>query len=93
MKSEGPLPSAMANVAIEYFAPCGLFDDAKTVRRHLLEAFGEELEDVELVQGDGGVFRVQLDDGIVFDGQEEHYDREALLAGVHDRLETPGADA
>lgn len=77
----------MTQVEIEYCVPCGLLDTAQMVQRHLLSEFGEALDRVALVTGEGGVFRVHVDGETVFDGQEESYDRGTFLDHVRDPLD------
>lgn len=78
----------MTEVEIEYCVPCGLLGDATMVQRHLLEEFGEALDRVSLVTGDGGIFEVRVDGEVVLDGQEERYDPETLEGRVADRLDS-----
>lgn len=82
----------MTEVEIEFCVPCGLLQSAQRVQGALLSEFGEGLEAVSLVTGDGGVFKVRVDGEEVFDGQEEEYDEDQLLAEVRKRV-TAGAPA
>lgn len=76
----------MTRVEIEYCVPCGLLDEAVETQRVLLEEFGQRLEGVELVTGDGGVFEVRVDEEVVFDKSEDGYDLEEIKADVERRL-------
>lgn len=78
----------MSKVEIEYCVPCGLLDDAMMVQRHLLTAFGEDLDAVSLVTGQAGVFEVHVEGELVFDGQEEAYEKDALIETVREALQT-----
>lgn len=82
------LPSVMVEVDIEYCVPCGLIDPAVQTQRELLEAFGRDLDGVRLTTGHGGVFRVSVDDELVFD-KDEHgneIDLDAIRAAVDERV-------
>jgi selenoprotein W-related protein len=57
----------MTKVTIEYCVPCGLLDSAIDTERALLEEFGQEIDEVRLRTGHGGVFKIHVDDETVFD--------------------------
>lgn len=76
----------MTEVEIEYCVPCGLLDRAVKVEKSLLEEFGQELEAVRLKTGDGGVFKVRVDDELVYDKDEEGYDENQLKQRVRKHL-------
>lgn len=57
----------MVSVEIEFCVPCGLLDPAVHTQRELLERFGGDLEEVTLKTGHGGVFKVSVEDELVFD--------------------------
>lgn len=57
----------MVVVEIEYCVPCGLLESALHTQRELLGTFGRELDEVRLKPGHGGVFRVAIEDDIIFD--------------------------
>jgi selenoprotein W-related protein len=76
----------MAAVDIEYCVPCGFLPRAEDVQHDLLETFGEELDSVALVTGDHGVFRVTVDDELVFDKEDNEYDIDEITRRVRDRL-------
>lgn len=78
--------SAMTEVEIEYCVPCGLLDRAIEVEKSLLEEFGQDLEAVRLKTGDGGVFKVMVDDELVYDKDEEGYDEDRLKDRVQEHL-------
>ncbi|MFB6302600.1 MAG: SelT/SelW/SelH family protein [Haloferacaceae archaeon] len=80
----------MVTVEIEYCVPCGLIDPAIDTQRELLESFGRDLDGVRLTTGHGGVFKVYVDDELVFD-KDEHgneIDIDAISATVDDRIAT-----
>lgn len=81
-------PDAMVTVEIEYCVPCGLLEPAVTTQRDLLETFGEDLDGVRLTTGDSGVFRVFVDDELVFDKAEHgnDIDLDAISGAVDDRI-------
>lgn len=72
----------MTTVDIEYCVPCGHRERALEVADHLLESFGQELEAVSLVTGDGGVFTVTVDGDLVFDKSDDPYDLDAIADAV-----------
>lgn len=76
----------MTTVAIEYCVPCGHRQRALDVADHLLETFGQELESVSIVTGDGGVFKISVDADVVFDKSEDDYDLDAITANIQDRI-------
>lgn len=76
----------MSEVEIEYCVPCGLLDEAQQTQRALLEEFGQSLESVSLVTGDGGVFRVRVDGEELYDKNNEGYDEDIILDRVRERL-------
>lgn len=76
----------MTAVDIEYCVPCGHRQRALDVADHLLETFGQELDDVSLVTGDGGVFKISVDGDLVFDKSEDEYDLDAITNDVQARV-------
>lgn len=76
----------MTAVDIEYCVPCGHRQRALDVANHLLETFGQELDDVSLVTGDGGVFKISVDGDLVFDKSEDEYDLDAITSDVQARV-------
>ncbi len=78
--------AAMVSVDIEYCVPCGHLDRAADTQRELLETFGRRLDGVRLTTGDGGVFKVAVDDELVWDKAEDGYDLEAIVDAVGDRV-------
>lgn len=76
----------MSTVEIEYCVPCGLLPAAVEVSRTVLERFGANLGELRLVPGEGGVFRVRVDDGVVFDKADEGYDLDSIVDRVSRRM-------
>lgn len=77
----------MTHVEIEYCVPCGHRDNAMQTAEAILEAFGRDLEGVQLTPGDGGVFRVSADGDVVFDKEESGYDLDAIVDDVGSRID------
>ncbi len=75
----------MTDVEIEYCVPCGMLNRAQDVQTALLEEFGQRLDTVALRTGDGGVFRVSVDDERVFDVDDDEYDVDGIVdrVGAH----------
>ena len=80
----------MTRVDIEYCVPCGLLDRAVETERAILEAFGRDVESVQLVPGHGGVFEVSVDGEVVWDkevhGSDPDFD--LIIEAVHERAAT-----
>lgn len=78
----------MVEVEIEYCVPCGLLEPAVTTQRDLLDTFGTDIDGVRLRTGDGGVFKVYVDDELVFDKAEHgnEIDLETISGEVENRI-------
>jgi selenoprotein W-related protein len=76
----------MTSVEIEYCVPCGHRDRATDLQTALLEAYGQQLDRVALVTGDGGVFEIRADGEIVLDTDEEGYDEATVVDRVGELL-------
>jgi len=72
----------MTDVEIHYCVPCGHLDRAQSLQNALLSEFGQDLDAVSLVTGDGGVFEVTVDGELVFDVDDEGYDAEEIVSRV-----------
>lgn len=83
-------PPAMTTVDIEFCVPCGLLDPAVETQRELLETFGRALDGVQLVTGHGGVFKVFVDDELVFEtaANGHEIDVAAIVETIDARLAT-----
>lgn len=77
-------------VTIDYCVECNHLDKASETAHQLLEKFHGELESVELVPGDGGVFRVSIDSEIVFDLEDGAYSIPEINKRVEAKLEEEG---
>jgi len=77
----------MARIEIEYCHPCGFLNRAQDVQGALLETFGQQLEEVSLVVGDGGIFEVRVDGELVFDKDQDEYDVDGIVAAVREELQ------
>lgn len=78
----------MTKIEIEYCVPCGHLNRAIDTQRALLEEFGQRLDGVELVTGDGGVFKLRVDDEEVFDKSKEGFDIGEITSRVEERITT-----
>ena len=77
----------MTDIEIEYCVPCGLLGPAIQTQRALLEEFGQDIEEVTLRPGHGGVFEVRADGETVWD-KEVHggeLDLNLVTDAVRDR--------
>ncbi|QLG61591.1 SelT/SelW/SelH family protein [Halorarum salinum] len=72
----------MTEVEIEYCVPCGMLDRAQDVQGAILDEYGEEVDRVALVTGDGGVFEVRADGEVVYDKEADEFDEAAIVDGV-----------
>ncbi len=60
------------SVSIEYCTGCQWLLRAGWLAQELLMTFSDELADVKLVPGYGGVFRVHVDDTLIWDRKEDN---------------------
>lgn len=77
----------MTEVNVEYCVACGFLEYAVETQEALLEEFGQDLDGVRLQPGHGGVFKVRVDDDLVWD-KDEHgaeIDLGAIKEAVDDR--------
>ena len=72
----------MTTLEIEYCHPCGFLDRALDVQAAVMRSFGTELERASLVVGDNGVFRVRVDETVVFDVSEDEFDVDEIVRRV-----------
>lgn len=72
----------MTDVEIEYCVPCGHRETAVEVQEAILERFGQKVNQVALKTGDGGVFKVRVDDELVFDKSEDEFDVDDIVDSV-----------
>ncbi|MEO3750564.1 Rdx family protein [Streptomyces sp. B6B3] len=77
-------------VSIEYCTRCRWLPRAGWLAQELLGTFEAELAEVALVPGTGGVFRVSVDDEVVWDRSEQGFpEPTAVKRLVRDRV-APG---
>ena len=76
----------MTDVEIEYCVPCGFRERALDVQGAILNAVEDDLDSLELVMGDHGVFTVSVDGRTVFDKEEDEFDVDAIARNVHEHL-------
>jgi selenoprotein W-related protein len=76
----------MTTVEIEYCVPCGFREQAIDVERAILGAVERELDELSLVMGDHGVFRVAVDDETVYDKAEDEFDVDDIVREVRDQV-------
>lgn len=76
----------MTAVEIEYCVPCGFLDRAQDIQGQLLRQFGEQLDSVALITGDHGVLRVEVDETVVYDKDEDEYDLDEITRKVKEHL-------
>ncbi|WP_290818560.1 Rdx family protein, partial [Halovivax sp.] len=74
------------SVDIQYCVPCGHLDRTQDLQEAILSEFGRELEAVSLVTGDSGIFRVSVEDELIFDKEEDEYDPDAIVERVRERV-------
>ncbi|GCE37697.1 selenoprotein [Rhodococcus sp. ACS1] len=63
--------SADGRVAITYCTQCQWLLRAAWMAQELLGTFGQELGEVALVPGTGGIFRITVDDDLIWDRKEQ----------------------
>ena len=69
----------MSHVEIEYCVPCGFRDQALDVQQAILNGLETELDSVSLVMGDHGVFKVRLDEEVIYDKDEDEFDVDDIV--------------
>jgi selenoprotein W-related protein len=74
----------MTTVEIEYCVPCGFRDRALDLQRAILTAVEQEIDELRLVMGDHGVFRVAVDGATVYDKSDDEFDVDAIVRAVRD---------
>ncbi|KAF0960071.1 SelT/SelW/SelH family protein [Rhodococcus sp. T7] len=63
--------NADGRVAITYCTQCQWLLRAAWMAQELLGTFGQELGEVALVPGTGGIFRITVDDDLIWDRKEQ----------------------
>ncbi len=74
----------MTEVEIEYCVPCGFQSRALDVQQAILNGLEGELDAVRLVMGDHGVFRVRVDDDVVYDKEEDIFDVDDIVREIRE---------
>lgn len=74
-------------LTIDYCTECGYIDRALEAARLVMEDFGNDFEQIQLVPSEGGVFRVSIESEVVFDLDEEDYSVSKIREGVEEYLE------
>ena len=69
----------MSHVEIKYCVPCGFRDRALDVQQAILNGLETELDSVSLVMGDHGVFKVRLDEEVIYDKDEDEFDVDDIV--------------
>lgn len=79
------------SIEIEYCTQCGFLLRAGWMAQELLNTFGDDLGQVALVPGHGGVFVVRLDGEVIFDRRDggRFPESKELKQLVRDRID-PG---
>lgn len=79
----------MARIAIEYCTQCRWLLRAGWMAQELLSTFGTDLDEVALVPGTGGVFRITVDDEQIWERKADGGFPEAaqLEQRVRDRID------
>ncbi|MFB6223029.1 MAG: SelT/SelW/SelH family protein [Haloarcula sp.] len=75
----------MSTVEIEYCVPCGFRERALDVQQAVLAGLERELDSVQLVMGDHGVFRVSVDGETVYDKADDDFDVDEIVREVRER--------
>ncbi len=74
------------DVQIEYCRPCGLLPAAEEAEHAILEELGGHIDALRFVPGHGGVFKVSVDDEVVFDNGHDPWDLSIVVDRVRQRL-------
>ncbi|MFT4923747.1 MAG: selenoprotein W-related protein [Haloarculaceae archaeon] len=77
---------AMTEVEIEYCVPCGFRDRAIAVQQAILGGLETDLDELSLVMGDHGVFRVSVDGDTVYDKADDEFDVDDIVREVRQRV-------
>ena len=76
----------MTQVTLEYCVPCGFRERALDTQEAILTSLEAELDSFELVMGDHGVFRVDVDGEVVFDKEADDFDIDGIVRDVREEL-------
>lgn len=76
----------MTDVEIKYCVPCGHLERAQRIQGEILEEFGREVDGVRLNTGEGGVFKIWVDDDLVYDKEGgEEFDLDTVKEEIRTR--------
>jgi len=76
----------MPTVTLTYCVPCGFRERALDTQEAILGGLEGEIDRFELVMGDHGVFRVEVDEEIVYDKERDTFDIDAIVRDVRAEL-------
>ncbi|ACV48906.1 MULTISPECIES: SelT/SelW/SelH family protein [Halomicrobium] len=76
----------MSTVEIEYCVPCGFRERAIEMSEAILNGCERELDELSLVMGDHGVFRVNVDGETVYDKAEDSAELDEVVRTVRSAL-------
>jgi selenoprotein W-related protein len=76
----------MSTVTLTYCVPCGFRERALDTQEAILTSLESEIDRFELVMGDHGVFRVEVDEEIVYDKERDSFDIDAVVRDVRAEL-------
>ncbi len=76
----------MTSVEIKYCVPCGFRQQALDVEQAILTALERELDELSLVMGDHGVFRVSVDGDTVYDKADDEFDVDDIVREVREQV-------
>ncbi len=74
----------MSTIDIEYCVPCGMRDQAVNIQEAILAAVEEDVDQVSLTPGHGGVVIVSVDGDHVFHSGEDDYDPDTVIERIVD---------
>jgi len=76
----------MTTVTLEYCVPCGFRERALNTQEAILNGLEREIDRFELVMGEHGVFRVDVDGQTVYDKDEDDMDVDDIVRAVRDEV-------
>ena len=76
---------AAPTVEIQYCVPCGHLPRALDIQKTILERFGQKLDGVKLKTGDGGIFKIRVNDDEIY-SKPADFDLDVILGTIEARL-------
>jgi selenoprotein W-related protein len=76
----------MTRVTLEYCVPCDFRERALATQEAILTSLETELDSFELVMGDHGVFRVDVEGETVFDKEEDDFDTDEIVREIRQHV-------